>query len=99
MQKRNRIGLTLTLAMLTLSSAASAESWICEQGDLMREIIVTRDTPNPAPCSVVYTKDTENQGSQVLWTAQNDGAYCDVQANAFAEKLKGWGWTCTEMSQ
>lgn len=99
MQKQNRIGLVITLAMLTLPTVASAESWICEQGDLMREIIVSRETGNPLPCSVVYTKDTENQASQVLWSAQFDGAYCDAQANNFAEKLRGFGWTCSEMSQ
>jgi hypothetical protein len=46
---------------------------------------------------VVYNKDTENLGSTVLWTAQTDGAYCDVKANGLAEKLIGWGWSCTEI--
>ncbi len=94
-----KMGLGAVLAVMMLPTGASAESWICEQGELMREIVVKRETANPAPCSVVYNKETENQPSQVQWTAQFDGAYCDAQANAFAEKLRGWGWTCSEYYQ
>ena len=96
MKKQTFLGLAFTAAALALPTVASAESWICEQGDLMREIKVKRETANPAPCSVEYNKETENQESQILWTAQFDGAYCDAQANSLAEKLQGWGWTCTE---
>lgn len=99
MQKINRTGLSIIAAMVFLPVSASAESWICEQGDLMREIVVKRATDNPAPCSVVYNKETENQGSQVLWSADFDGAYCDAQANGLAEKLTGFGWSCTEFYQ
>ena len=74
MQKLNSIGLTLIFAALALPTTANAESWICEHNDLMREISVKRETAAAAPCSVVYDKSTENQGSQVLWTANNDGA-------------------------
>ena len=94
MKIQNTIGTGFTLALLTLSTAATAESWICENGDLMREIVVQRSTENAAPCSVVYNKETENQPSQILWTAQFDGAYCDTQADGLAEKLTGFGWTC-----
>ncbi len=96
MRKLNSIGLTIILAMLTLPTAANAESWICENNNLIREINVERETTDPAPCSVVYNKETEGLGSRVLWTAQFDGAYCDAKANGLAEKLKGLGWSCTE---
>ena len=96
MQKLNTIGLTITLAVLALPTAANAEGWICEHNNLMREISVKRDTDAPAPCSVVYNKETENQPTQVLWTAQFDGAYCAEKANLLADKLTGWGWSCTE---
>ena len=33
---------------------------------------------------------------QVLWSAQNDAAYCDFKAKGFVEKLEGWSWTCVE---
>ena len=97
MQKLNSIGLTVILAVLALPTTANAESWSCEYENLMREINVKRETTDPAPCSVVYNKDTENLGSTILWTAQNDGAYCDAQANGLAEKLENWGWSCTEI--
>jgi hypothetical protein len=97
MQKLNNIGLTIILAALTLPTTANAGSWICEHDNLMREISVQRETSDPAPCSVVYNKDTENLGSSVLWTAQHDGAYCDAKANGLAEKLVSSGWSCTEI--
>ena len=96
MQNLNRFRLTIILAVLTLPTAANAESWICEHGTLIREINVERATPNPVPCSVKYDKQAENLGSSVLWTAAADGAYCDAKANGLAEKLNGLGWSCTE---
>ena len=88
-------GLYLVLAALTFAPAASAESWICEYSTMIREINVVRETDAQAPCSVAYNKQTEGLGTQVLWTANNDGSYCDVKANGLAQKLEGLGWTCT----
>ena len=96
MHKLNSIGLTIILAVLTLPTTASAESWICESGNVIREINVQRETDNPAPCSVVYDKSAEGLGANAVWTAQFDGAYCDAKANGLAEKLSGLGWSCTE---
>ncbi len=95
MQKLNSIGLTIIVALLALPTGANAGSWICEHNNLIREIKVERAAEEAAPCSVVYNKDTEGQGSSVLWTANSDGAYCDAKADGLAEKLKGWGWSCT----
>jgi hypothetical protein len=85
----------IILAVLTLPTAANAESWICEQGTLIREINVERETANPVPCSVNYNKQAEGLGSSVLWTAAADGSYCDIKANSLAEKLEGLSWSCT----
>ena len=87
--------LTTVTVLLAAPSIASAESWICEHSNLVREINVEREADGPAPCSVVYNKDSEGQGSTVLWTARNDGAYCEEKANGLAEKLQGYGWACT----
>ncbi|MDC1287442.1 hypothetical protein N8198_06110 [Gammaproteobacteria bacterium] len=95
MQNLNRFGLTIILAALTLPTAANAESWVCEHGNLVREINVERETANPVPCSVKYDKEAEGLGSSVLWTAVADGAYCDAKANGLAEKLTSLGWSCT----
>lgn len=86
----------IILPFLTfLPMTANAKSWVCESGELIREIAIKRETANAAPCSVIYDKEIEGQGSQTLWSAQHDGAYCDAKADALAEKLTGFGWTCT----
>ncbi len=95
MQVLKRLGITLILAVLALPTTATAESWICEHGNLIREINVERATVEPVPCSVVYDKASEGFGSNVLWTANADGAYCDAKANSLADKLNGLGWACT----
>jgi hypothetical protein len=95
MKNLSRFRLTIILAVLTLPSAANAESWICEQGSLIREINVERATANPVPCSVKYDKQSEGHGSSELWAAAADGAYCDAKADGLATKLNGLGWSCT----
>jgi len=96
MLKLNLTGLIVSMAILVLPTEALAESWICEHGSLVREITVKHETENPAPCSVLYDKSAEGQGSKVLWSASFDGAYCDAKANGLAEKLTGLGWSCTQ---
>ena len=89
------LGLSVILAVLTLPTTVNAESWICEHGNLLREITVERPTENPVPCSVKYNKSAEGLGTSVLWTAAADETYCDAKANGLAEKLGGLGWNCS----
>jgi hypothetical protein len=95
MQKMNSAALTVVMMLLAIPNAVNAESWICEQGNLVREINVERETSAAAPCSVAYDKGSEGGGSKVLWTARSDGAYCSAKADGLAEKLKGFGWDCS----
>lgn len=95
MNKLHRISFCLTLAALTFAPNSWAESWICEYSTMIREINVVRETEAQAPCSVAYNKKSEGLGTEILWTAQHDGSYCDVKANGLAQKLEGMGWTCT----
>lgn len=95
MRNLNHFRSIIILAVLTLPTAVTAESWICEQGSLVREINVERATANPVPCSVNYDKQAEGLGSSVLWTAAADGSYCDTKANGLAEKLEDLSWSCT----
>lgn len=86
----------IVIAMLVAAPAVvNAESWICEYDTLVREITVASETGASAPCEVVYNKASEGLGSEVLWTATTDGAYCDEKADGLAEKLQGFGWSCT----
>jgi hypothetical protein len=91
----NPAAMTMLVTLLAGTQVAQANSWICEHGTLVREIKVERASNAPAPCQVVYNKDSEGQGSSVLWSAENDGAYCDAKADGLADKLKGYGWTCS----
>lgn len=95
MQKLNSSVIAVIMMLIAVPGIASASSWICEHDNLIREINVERETGSPAPCNVVYNKDSEGEGSSVLWSAVYDGAYCDAQADGLAEKLQGFGWTCT----
>lgn len=95
MRKLNSAGVIIGLVSLATANVASAESWICEHDNLVREISVESETGAAAPCTVSYNKASEGLGSSVLWTARTDGAYCEEKANGLAEKLKGFGWDCT----
>ena len=95
MRKQNSAVLTVLLMLLATPGVVTAESWICEHNNLVREINVESEGRASAPCAVVYNKDSEGLESQVLWTAKTDGAYCEEKANGLAEKLKGHGWDCT----
>jgi len=86
----------LTITMLAMPFNTFADAWSCRHGNDVREIHIKLETAAPAPCSVVYKKLTEGVEDQVLWTAQNDGNYCEEKAKAFVEKQTGWGWTCVE---
>jgi hypothetical protein len=81
---------------LCLPLAAQAESWSCRHDNDVREVHIEQPDSSPVPCEVVYKKLTEGAEDQVLWNAQNDGAYCEEKAKAFVDKLQGWGWTCVE---
>ena len=95
MRNYNRIILILTSSLL-IPLTAHADSWSCRLGNDVREVHTEQTTPAPVPCQVVYKKLTEGVEDQILWSAQNDPAYCEYKAKAFVEKLESWGWTCVE---
>ena len=90
-----QIVLILSITLLT-SLNAYADSWSCRHDNDVREVHIERTTPDPVPCEVVYRKLTEGVEDQVLWSAQNDGAYCAEKASGFITKLESYGWTCVE---
>ena len=97
MQKLSRTRFTLIAVLLAMPTGVYAHVWACEHNSLIREVKIEHPaTGELAPCSVVYHKVTEGFESQVLWTASYDGAYCEEKADGLVEKLKGWGWVCTE---
>ncbi|MBL4794602.1 MAG: hypothetical protein JKY24_03630 [Pseudomonadales bacterium] len=87
-----------TLLIATISTAEANTSYTCTHQASERKIeIVYENMDGNVPCKVEYTK--ENAGemeTQILWSAQAEVGYCEVQTNAFIEKQEGWGWDCNE---
>ena len=80
-------------------SAQDAPDYRCVLQDLERRVEVVYENGTSVPCEVRYFKDSEAPGEQqVLWNAQNESGYCESHAQAFIEKLEGWGWECNTVA-
>lgn len=79
------------------ASGASFSSASCTNGKNTRDVVLTStNAQTKLPCEVHYKKTTEQAGhDQVLWQSANNLSFCESKAQAFVEKLKGWGWSCT----
>ncbi len=78
------------------SSGAGFSNTECSNGKNTRTVELTSaDAQTKLPCEVHYKKTTEQAGhDQMLWQSANNLSFCESKAQAFVEKLKGWGWTC-----
>ena len=86
--------LAISASLFTSVTAMAADNFLCTNAGSERSVKVIYQTPGVAvPCEVQYTKDGV---SQTLWTAENMTGYCEEKAQAFADKLSGWGWQCSE---
>ena len=86
--------LMATLVPLTATAQESGK-YQCTYGEMQRRVEIVTEPGVEVPCSVHYFKDTEAPGEQkVLWSAENDGSYCQSKAMEFVAKLQGWGWDC-----
>ncbi|UXD89034.1 hypothetical protein [Thalassolituus hydrocarboniclasticus] len=81
----------IAAALAPAAQASSGDRTVCSHGNLTRIIEVKYTGEGTIPCEVHYTKDS---GSQVLWSAQTEGGYCEQKAAEFVEKQRGWGWEC-----
>ena len=74
-----------------------AKSVICTMAALERSVELRYATPGEAvPCEVRYAKPAEGIGEQVLWRAEREAGYCEARFSEFVDKLRGFGWSCTE---
>jgi len=102
-------GLTITTDGVTTTSDASPSEANANDGNLgsayvwsligvqRRVEIDFLEAPQPVPCEVNYYKDSEAPGAKTtLWSAFNDGAYCEFQAKTFIEKLESMSWDCSD---
>ena len=84
----------LVLAMF--SSAVFADGnivYTCKMADKTRLITVVYAEPGKkAPCTVDFTHDGTTQAG--LWNYPTSQGHCEKAAADFAEKHRGWGWTC-----
>ena len=85
----------IALAAPALVVAQDSGKYQCTYRHLVRRVEIFTEPGVSVPCEVHYYKDTEAPGeTQVLWSAESDGSYCESQAQAFIAKLEGWGWEC-----
>jgi len=78
-----------------IAFAQDPQKYQCTSGELTRRVEIFSEPGVAVPCEVHYYKDTEAPGEhQVLWSAQNDAAYCAGKAQEFIAKLTEMGWNC-----
>lgn len=82
-----------TPATTTSSSDGSSITYVCTHGSSERIIRVIYYDEGPIACEVTYEKST---GTQSLWSAISDEAYCEDRAAEFVVKQQGWGWDCNK---
>lgn len=81
----------------TTDSGADSDNLVstCTYGGDTRIISVIYDNEaTDTVCEVTYEKTS---GVQTLWSANNERDYCKEKAEAFVEKQRGWGWTCSDL--
>lgn len=76
------------------TNATGSESTVCTNGKNKRLVQLT---DNASACEVHYKKETEQAGhDQLIWSTTTQKATCAEKAQAFVDKLKAWGWSCTK---
>ena len=76
---------------------AWAKTVSCTMTSLERTVELRYENPGEAvPCEIGYSKPSEGMGEQVLWRAENEASYCEARFEEFVDKLRGFGWSCSE---
>ena len=93
----NRFAVLAAFTLLPFAaSAQGVTSYTCTYDEMVRRVEILTEPGMPVPCEVHYHKDTEAPGEhQVLWSAQNDAAYCESKTAEFVAQLEEWGWSCS----
>lgn len=96
MNKKLVLCLVISAALLAGTAVADVTTTCTNAGQERIITIVYQDQATKVPCEVRYTKDGV---TETLWSAQNQLGYCEEKVEAFVEKQRGWGWTCTEAAE
>lgn len=83
------------------TASPNSKETTCSNGQgsnqLVRKVWITYGNDEGNDCKVHYAKETEEPGQkQVLWKSQHNSDYCQEKAQHMIDKLKGWGWSCSE---
>ncbi len=82
------------LVGLAVPGLGSANPVTCEQGGLIRKVVVVYANPGQAlPCEVIYDKSGEGS-IETVWRSDYEAGYCEARAMELVEKLNGAGWLC-----
>lgn len=89
----------VTLAIATVAMLggghALAKTMSCTVGSLERTVELRyEESGESVPCEVRYAKPTESVAEQVLWRAEREEGYCEARFEEFADRLRGFGWSC-----
>ncbi|HIG43446.1 MAG: hypothetical protein ABGY96_24075 [bacterium] len=93
-KKINRLAVIVSMFLVPCMPLKAAENYgyICTYETGVRNIeVVYLQEASAVPCEVRYIKDSV---SNTLWNAEREPGYCESKAEAFVEKIKGWGWSC-----
>lgn len=88
-----KIWSTIILLSAVSGIAQADHGYDCRMGDKLRKIEVVHEAGKP--CDVLYTREGETAAT-ALWTYAHQTDQCPVKAKFLADKLTGFGWTCTE---
>ena len=91
----------LTLAVCGLIALGGEFAWAktvtCTMTSLERTVELRYESPGEAvPCEIGYSKPSQELGEQILWRAENEAGYCEARFEEFVDKLRGFGWSCSE---
>lgn len=94
------LAFVVAIILPVLSVAQDSQKYQCTSGELTRRVEIFSEPGVAVPCEVHYYKDTESPGErQVLWSAQNDAAYCASKTQEFITKLTEMGWDCGQAAE
>ena len=94
LKKINRAAVVASMLLMPCIPLQAAENYgyVCTYESGVRNIeVVYLQEDSTVPCEVRYIKDSV---SNTLWNAQREVGYCESKAEAFVEKIEGWGWSC-----
>ncbi|HEY7884707.1 MAG TPA: hypothetical protein VIC08_07120 [Cellvibrionaceae bacterium] len=92
----SRIIISVIVGLLPAAAFASGNyHYSCKLQDEVRLIEVVYLLPEQTvPCEVRYQKNQEEP--EVLWRANNQEGFCEIEAQKLKRNQESWGFTCED---